>query len=275
MTAEPPCAPVGGAADIGDRLDGAEGLTVALDFDGTLAPIDEDPDAPRITRPARRALSDLVDRPDAAVAVVSGRALSDLRPRVAVDGVRYVGNHGLEYTADDGREVHPGAAERREDLERARDEVQTRLAHVPGVAVEDKDLTATVHYRRTPADRVGTVEDVVANVVSEFDGLEVTSGRQILEIRPGVDWDKGSAVEWLAEGAPDGWATVYVGDDTTDEDAFEALGPDDAGVVVGEHETAASHRLLDRRDVPRLLEWLADDVLGERDSDSDSDSDSD
>ena len=265
MIPGPPWEPVGDAADLGDRLDGAEGLTVALDFDGTLAPIAEDPDAPRITPPARRALSALAERPDTAVAVVSGRRLSDLRPRVAVDGVRYVGNHGLEYAVDGEREAHPGATERREDLQRAREEVETRLAHVPGVDVEDKELTATVHHRRTPADRVGTVEDAVSNVVSEVDGLEATTGKEILEIRPDVDWDKGSAVRRLAEETPPEWPTVYVGDDTTDEDAFEALGPDDAGVAIGEHETAAAYRIADRRDVPRLLEWLASDVLGDRD----------
>jgi len=99
--------PVANSYRIERQLGAAPGLLVALDFDGTLAPIEDDPDAPEITQANRHAVEALADHPDTLVAVVSGRQLADLRPRVAVDGVRYVGNHGLEYTVDGERMVHP------------------------------------------------------------------------------------------------------------------------------------------------------------------------
>ncbi len=245
------------------RLAGAEGLLVGLDFDGTLAPIADDPDAPTIRRACRRALRRLAGRPDATVAVISGRELADLRGRVGVDGVAYAGNHGLELQHGDDTTVHPLAARQRPALARALDRLGERLADVPGVVVEDKGLTGTVHVRRTPAHRVPAVRSAVEGVARTADaGLQVTTGREVFELRPRIAWDKGSAVELLADRTPAGWRTVYLGDDVTDEDAFRAVRPDGLGVLVGSREeTAATHRLPTQAAVAPFLHWLVDDVL--------------
>ncbi|MDS0261526.1 trehalose-phosphatase [Haloarcula sp. S1CR25-12] len=248
--------PVANVYRIDRQLGDAAGLLVALDFDGTLAPIEDDPDAPEITRANRRAVEELVAHPDTMVAVVSGRQLADLRPRVGVEGVRYVGNHGLEYTVDGEREVHPEAEAKMDDVEAVRDELERRLSDMPGVEVEDKGVTLTVHYRRAEDASAEDVTAVVEDVVDPIEGLKTGSGKMIVEVKPTVDWHKGAIVEWLRDEVPATWRTVYVGDDTTDEDAFRVLGPGDFGVLVGERSTAADYRVPAQCEVSRLLNWF-------------------
>ncbi|WP_324665441.1 trehalose-phosphatase [Haloarcula sediminis] len=255
-------APVVDADRVADQLGDAPGLVVALDFDGTLAPIEDDPDTPGITAANRRAVERLVDHPDTLVAVVSGRQLADLRPRVGIEGVRYVGNHGLEYTVDGEREVHPEAEARMADLQDARVEIETRLSEMDGVHVEDKGVTLTVHYRRATDASAEDVTAVVEDVVGPVEGLQTGSGKMIVEVKPTVDWHKGAIVERLRDEVPDTWQTVYVGDDTTDEDAFGVLDEGDLGVLVGDRATAADYRVSTQYEVSRLLDWVAD-ALGD------------
>ena len=248
-------------ADLETRLAGADGLVVGLDFDGTLAPIQPDPDAVSIGPAVQRAVATLAARPDATVAVISGRALDDLRSRVGVGGVVYVGNHGLEMERGGRRSVHPEAETLRPAVERACDAVEARAGDVPGCLVERKGPTATVHYRRTPPDRVREVRAAVEAAAAGEARLRLVSGKQSIEVRPAVDWDKGAAMRRVAGDAPGGWRAVYVGDDTTDEDVFRALGPDDVGVHVGESDdTAAGVPLPDQDAVAPFLAWL-DEVL--------------
>ncbi|ELZ26870.1 trehalose-phosphatase [Halosimplex carlsbadense 2-9-1] len=249
---------------VADRLATAPGVVCCLDFDGVLAPIVDDPDAAAMPPALRERVVALRDRDSVRVAVVSGRELADLRDRIAVDGIAYAGNHGLERRVDDRRSVAPDARESRDAVSRVCDRLGDRLAHVPGVEIEDKGLTATVHVRGVPDDRTPEVERVVRDTVEETtaDGpaMEIRDGKAIREVRPAVEWDKGRAVEQLAEAAPDGWLPLYVGDDVTDEDAFEALRErgDGLGVLVGERETAADYRIERQRDVRELLDLVVD-----------------
>ena len=255
--------PVANVYSIDRQLGEVPGLLVALDFDGTLAPIMDDPDAPEITPANRRAVERLVDHPDTMVAVVSGRQLADLRPRVGIEGIRYVGNHGLEYTVDGEREVHPEAEARMDDLQAAREEIESRLADMEGVHVEDKAVTLTVHYRRARDVSAEAVTAIVEDVVDPIEGLKTGHGKMIVEVKPTVEWHKGAIVERLTEEVPASWRTVYVGDDTTDEDAFRVLGEGDFGVLVGERSTAADYRVPAQCEVSRLLNWLVGVLDGE------------
>lgn len=250
---------------IDDLLSDATGLFVGLDFDGTLAPIVEDPDDPVITPANRLAIRRLRDHAHADVAVISGRALPDLETRVDVDDISYAGNHGLEFRRGGEPDVHSAAAKYRSTVRRASDRIGERLADVQGWEIEDKGATATVHVRNVTDDDVDEVRSAVSTVIAELGNeLEVMQGREVFELRPPIEGDKGTAIRHLSEGIPDGWRVLYVGDDTTDEDAFRAIGPDGIGIVVGDEEesTDASYRLATQADVAPFLDWLTGEVLG-------------
>ncbi|WP_246279772.1 trehalose-phosphatase [Natronomonas salina] len=238
-----------------DRLSGAERLALCLDFDGTLAPIVEDPDAAAMPERTAAALEELAGHPGVDLAVVSGRGLEDLRERVAVDDCVLAGNHGLEIDRGGDRWTHPEVDP--EALDRVRETVAERVESIDGCHVEDKRLTATVHFRRADVGRE-EVRPLVQSAVDDVSGFEATDGRQIVEIRPSVEWDKGEAVRELVDDRALG---IYVGDDTTDEDAFEALEDlpgGGVGILVGDRPSAAEFRVHDVDGVRAFLEWLAD-----------------
>ena len=243
--------------EIAARLERGSGLLVGVDFDGTLAPIVDDPEEPNITPANAVALARLTARPDTVVAVVSGREIGDLRSRAEVPGAVYAGNHGLELARDHEMVVHPAARRHRPALDHAATLARRALGDVPGCLIEDKTLSLTVHYRQVPpALQRGVVDRLDALAPELDDGLCLVSGRKSVEIRPDIDWDKGQAVQWIRTTLPDGYRAVYLGDDTTDEDVFRSLDAGDVGVHVGTRDTVARYRLRYQRDVAPFLDWL-------------------
>ncbi|KTG11638.1 hypothetical protein AUR64_00140 [Haloprofundus marisrubri] len=243
------------------RLPDHHGLLLCLDFDGTLAPIVDDPEAAEITPTNAELVDRLRDAPGIELAVVSGRGLADVRGRVDVDDVTYAGNYGIETDYGDGDiEVHPDAAAAESVVERVRTRLEDELEDEDGVAVEDKRWTTTVHFRRAP-DRAEAVTDRVEAVVAEHgdDQLTTASGRAIVEIKPDVETNKGAVVSGFAAEA-DGYLPMYVGDDVGDRSAFEAI--DAAGgvsVYVGDEDIGATATVASPDEVAALLRWIADD----------------
>ncbi|MFC7203211.1 trehalose-phosphatase [Haloferax namakaokahaiae] len=241
----------------------SEGLLLGVDFDGTLAPIVDDPDAASITPTTVFSMRKLAETPNVSLAVVSGRGLDDLSTRVGFDDVVYAGNHGLELSREGQTTVHPEAAQCRSTIRRLCEEIDSRLsdAGIPGYEVENKGVSATVHFRRVPAEAVSEVVSSVEEVVADVDDVRLTTGKQIRELRPAVEGDKGRVMRQLADSAPGGWRTMYIGDDTTDEDAIREIEPDGIGIRVldgdsREVTTAATYRLDGQEAVPRFLAWV-------------------
>ncbi|WP_276299959.1 trehalose-phosphatase [Halorussus lipolyticus] len=239
-----------------------EGLLVALDFDGTLAAIERRPDEAAIPDPTREAVAALAAEENVEVAVVSGRELADVRERVGLnEAISYAGNHGLEIHASE-YEVHPEAKAGERDIDIICDLLADQLAGIEGVIVENKGVTATVHTRLVADEEVPTVENAVETLVATRDDVRLTTGKNVLELRPAVEWDKGEAVrELYGELVPDDerWLPMYVGDDTTDEAAFSVLDDRGLGVKVGEDPgTGAPYRVADPESVRTVLTWLSD-----------------
>lgn len=238
-------------------------LVLLLDFDGTLAPIVPRPEMAAMPDDTRRALDRLMARPGVEVAVVSGRGMADVRERAAIPGIAYAGNHGMEIHGAGLERVHPEAAAARPALEDAAGEIERGLAGIDGAFVEDKELTLSIHFRQA-ADREAEVRRVVMDAADGREGLKVTEGKMVLEVRPRVEWDKGRAVLFLLGEMrpPSGAPVLYLGDDTTDEDAFRAVaewGASGEGVLVAEspRPTSAHARLHDPSEVAGLFAALA------------------
>lgn len=194
------------------------------DIDGVLSAIAPTPGEAFVAAAARGALARLARRLDL-VAIVSGRAAADGEAMVGVPGLVYVGNHGLERSERGTRSVHPGAAGG-EALGEALDEVGAIMAateHAGAILVENKGVTGTVHYRlAADPEAARAVLLPAAMAAAEARGLVVTEGRLIVELRPSVAANKGTAiVELVAERRLRG--AVFFGDDVTDVDGFAAL----------------------------------------------------
>ncbi|WP_157972698.1 trehalose-phosphatase [Haloprofundus halophilus] len=254
------------------RLPDHEGLLLCLDFDGTLAPIVDDPEEATITPTNAELVERLRGAPGIKLAVVSGRGLEDVRDRVDVSDVTYAGNYGIETDHGDGDiEVHPEAEAAEPVVEEVRTRLEDELADEDGVAVEDKRWTTTVHFRRAP-DRAEAVTERVEAVVDEHgdDQLVTASGRAIVEIKPDVETNKGEVVDAFAAAA-DGYLPMYVGDDVGDRSAFEAIASaGGVSVYVGDEDIGATTTVESPEEVAALLRWLADDgvsYIGGNDSD--------
>ncbi|MEY8017908.1 trehalose-phosphatase [Mycobacterium servetii] len=232
--------------DAAQALDPPSNPAVFYDFDGTLSDIVDDPDAARPIAGATTALQKLAAR--CPVAVLSGRDLADVTRRVGVPGIWYAGSHGFELTAPDGtHHQNDDAAAAIPVLERAAAQLRERLGPIPGVMVEHKRFGVAVHYRNAPRDRVGEVAAAV-RAAGRHSALRVTTGREVIELRPDLDWDKGKTLRWVLEHlhlAGSGALTpIYLGDDITDEDAFDAVRDGGVPILVrhdedGDRATAA------------------------------------
>ena len=240
-------------------------MLVALDFDGTLAPIVERPEDAALLPRLRAPLDRLVDRADTIGAIVSGRGLTDVRDRVALESIYYAGNHGFEIEGPGVDRVHPEAESARPSLERCVESLEAALADEPGTEIEDKRWTLSIHYRRAEREGAG---DRVRSAIREHcqqPGLRVTEGKKVFEIRPDVDWDKGRATEFLldvvtreVEGP---LPAIFIGDDRTDEDAFAVVRDLGGGIVVGDpppDDTVAVAWLRGPEEVASLIERMAD-----------------
>ncbi|MEX1344399.1 MAG: trehalose-phosphatase, partial [Candidatus Limnocylindrales bacterium] len=230
---------------------------VFLDYDGTLTPIVDDPAKARLPGATRAAIERLAARTP--VAIVSGRDLDDVCSLVAIEGIWYAGSHGLELRDPDGRRI-----EQAEDylpaLESAESACREALREVPEARVERKRFAIAVHDRRVPDEERERVADAVEAVAADHPRLRVTGGKRIHELRPDIDWDKGRALLWLIDelGLDDEQhLPIYLGDDVTDEDAFEVLAERGLGFVVrGEddaRQTWADFALADPDEVCWLL----------------------
>ena len=218
-----------------ERLTSAPGEAgIFLDFDGVLAPIVARPEDAYPPPETRSELERLVRR-YALVGVISGRAGDDVRARVGVDGVVYVGSHGLE--------LNP-------DAERWRQRIRDFTSGVPWAEhhTELKGLTVAFHFRDAPdeAAAVRELEEIAARATDE--GLVARFGRKVLEVLPPIGSNKGTAVRHLLEGAGLKRALV-AGDDTTDLDAFRALDGIEHAVRVAVVSSESPELLRDYADI--------------------------
>src|SRR5207302_6561960 len=158
----------------------------------------------------------------ALVAVVSGRTGADARKLVGVDGLTYVGNHGLEILSERCAELVPEARPWVPRIAAVLDDV-ARMHAIPGVLIENKGATASLHYRMTP-DPDQARRELLAILARRAitSGLRIEEGRRVINLLPPLTVTKGSAVSWLVrEHGLD--RLVYLGDDVTDAHAFKAL----------------------------------------------------
>jgi trehalose 6-phosphate phosphatase len=203
-----------------------DGTAILLDIDGTLAPIVDNASDAHVPQSTRQLLTAVANR-YGLVACVSGRRASEARAMVGVGTISYLGSHGVELLRAGWTEavLDPGVEDwvrRIQEFGRDADTADTRKLRV---RLEDKGSIVAFHWRGAPDQEAARAAvDAIAARANEA-GLRTHWGRKVLEVRPPVRMDKGAGIRnFLETSGPEIEAALYVGDDSTDLDAFRALG---------------------------------------------------
>ncbi|GJJ18086.1 putative glycosyl hydrolase [Mycolicibacterium mageritense] len=248
---------------------------LCLDFDGTLSEIVGDPDTATPAEGVGKQLTRLVEL--CPVAIVSGRDLGDIRNRVGIPGLWYSGSHGYELARPDGGyEQYDDAVAAIGHLQEAAAALESELKRIAGVRIERKRFAVAVHYRGAAQSDVADIIEITRRRGRAHD-LRTTHGRKVVELRPDIDWDKGTALGWLRHHVGQSLRTlpIYIGDDITDEDAFDSVRSSGIGIVVRNSEdsdgpSAAQFSLNSTREVAEFLQRLGDWLEREEQSEADA-----
>lgn len=252
--------------ELASRLGGAS-PAVFLDYDGTLTPIVDRPQDAVISDRMRETVRALAER--CTVCVVSGRDRAVVQELMGVYDLVVAGSHGFDiWSPEVGTIEHSAASGFEELLARVTTELDEELGSIDGAAVEPKHASVAAHYRLASESGRRQIKEVVERLLAEHpDELKVTPGKMVYEIQPKLDWDKGKAVLHLLGvlGLDNNQVPIYVGDDITDEHAFEALAGRGIGVIVASpndpeargRTTAADFVLDSVEEVERFLDSLA------------------
>jgi trehalose 6-phosphate phosphatase len=235
-------------------------VLVALDFDGTLAPLQDDPENSRMLPASREAVDALTDIDGVHVSLVTGRAFENIM-RVADPHPDWflVGSHGIEVVAPHERVSYSTPQLVPEGLLEGFHQI---VRDIPGPRIEVKPFGLAIHTRGLDAEVAAAAEAATRLLCDEWpDELVMRSGHGILECAVS-DRTKGHGLRSLWE-ALDVHGTLFIGDDVTDEDGFAVLGTGDLGIKVGQGVTKASHRVADPHEVTRVL-WRLHERLASR-----------
>jgi trehalose-phosphatase len=203
---------------------------IFLDFDGTLVPIRKNPAQVRLAKRTKNILKRLADKDNMNIAVVSGRELDDIKKKIALGNIIYVGNHGFEISGPDVDFILPAAKKAEKWLKVVKEKLREQLTGFKGVIIEDKKFSLSVHYRMAGRMKTAQIVEIISSVTAPYlrkHKIRLTKGKKVREIRPPVNWNKGRAVEKILKLGRKRTGRkripLCIGDDRTDEDIFRLL----------------------------------------------------
>nr|WKN38635.1 trehalose-phosphatase [Tunicatimonas sp. TK19036] len=229
-----------------------------FDYDGTLTPIVPHPEDALLSPATREKLSQLAKL--APVIIISGRDRDDVKQLVGIENIYYTGSHGFDIEGP--QQVAFGLPEGNsiiETVEEVARALQKKLSSLEGILVEPKKYAVAVHYRNARKNVGSKVIALTQELVDQYPGLRTGAGKMVIEVRPTIDWDKGKAMQWIADKLclqELGFHHFYMGDDITDEDAFKLLPEHGTGIIVGDHQspTYADYRIDSASEMDELLD---------------------
>ncbi len=240
------------------KIKNAKKIFLALDYDGTLSTIVKNPKQAFLSSQTRTLLKQLCKTPHLQLAIVTGRSMQDIQKLVGIQDIIYIANHGFEISANTKTWIHPQAKKSIPLLNQALLELHERLNAIPGILIENKKVTASIHYRKTPSRLTKKIQMEINKILSNHPKIfKKTDGKKVFEIRPNINWDKGQALKkvlrkkYSSKNQP---LTLFLGDDQTDEDVFRMLTQKDLGIRVGYAST--SHADLYVRNTPEVSRLL-------------------
>lgn len=220
--------------NIEKRLWSAKGILLLLDFDGTLTPIVDRPKGAELSPEMRGILKFLAKKRGFEVAIISGRSISDLKQKIKIRNIIYVGNHGLEIERRKKKFIYPQASKSIRTMKELKKILKARLGSIKGTIVEDKGVGLAIHYRMVKNSDVPELKRMVRQIFRPFmekRKIKIGYGKKVLEAKAPITWDKGKAASMILDSfKKEKPLSFYLGDDRTDEDAFSAL--DGKGITV-------------------------------------------
>ncbi|KAL0589459.1 hypothetical protein ABG067_002363 [Albugo candida] len=240
-------------------------VVIFLDYDGTLSPIVNDPLAAILSPETRQTIAQLNEH--FVTGIITGRSLSKIQEFVQLPQLYYAGSHGFDIAGPNNTSIkNQVAVEFLKDLEALRDALKEGVQGVSGAQVEDNLFSISLHYRNVDPMNQQKIADLAHEVGSRYPSIRCNQGKMVFEYKPKMDWNKGKALLWLLHELKldnqDDVYTIYIGDDTTDEDAFCVLNdtsnPSGVGILVSDHSkvTGASYTLQDTNEVRVFLNEL-------------------
>ncbi len=245
---------------------GNKRIALFLDYDGTLTPIAASPDKAVIPPKIKELLKRLSKNKKCTPVIITGRSLKDIKKKTGLKNIIYAGNHGLQIEGPNIKFRAPVPPHYRIILQKIKKKLNERLSGIKGVLLEDKGLSLSIHYRlvnKKYAPIVKTSFYEVAAPYRKSGKIKTKTGKKVLEIRPAVKWDKGKAVLWLLQRLPapgsNPFIPVYIGDDSTDEDAFKALKTKGLTILVGRNvKSHAQYYILNSRETLDFISRISE-----------------
>ncbi|MCK4385097.1 MAG: trehalose-phosphatase [candidate division Zixibacteria bacterium] len=246
------------------KIFGKKFLFIGLDYDGTLTPIVSHPHHARLPHDTKSLLTNLCALPHTLLCIISGRSWEDVRRKVGIKRIIFAGNHGMEIKGGGFSFSIKDSQKYVEEINKICRKLTQRLKEIEGVWVENKGLTASVHYRLADSEDIQKVKQIIFPIINTSKDLKLNRGKKVWEIRPNIDWNKGKAVAYILERClGKDWkskgAVVYIGDDKTDEDAFSLLKQNGVTALVSRKPpriSNAQYSLAHPKEVISFLRWL-------------------
>ena len=241
------------------RLRVAKRIFFFFDYDGTLTPIVSHPEEAILSKEIKSLLLALKKNPRYILAIVTGRSIEDIRNRVGLKGIYYIGNHGLEiFEPKKGiKQLFPlGVVP---ELKKIRDELSRQFMGIEGIFIEDKKSILAIHYRNADLRWVPSILMAIKQKLkNSVAPLGLGFGKYVVEVRPNSTVNKGTAVlELLDQFNQDEVLPLYIGDDQTDEDAFRVLNRRGITIFVGlSGNSSAQYYVNDPLEVHEFLRMI-------------------
>lgn len=228
-----------------------------LDYDGTLTPIVSRPELAVISKEMQDTVKKLSQK--YTTAIVSGRMREDVEKLVGIQGLIYAGSHGFDIKGPQVSMVQPQAEKTIPLVSKIIERLKKELSNLEGVIIEEKKFSVAVHYRLADEKGIPGIKTLVREIIQENKSLRLMEGKKVFEILPAIDWNKGKAVKWVMNALGINWedfSVVYIGDDTTDEDAFRVVSTRGTSILVSDKSktSAADFVLSSPKEVKELFE---------------------
>lgn len=242
-------------------------LFLFLDYDGSLTPIVATPQQAILCKETKDVLDRVSRNSRYKIAFISGRALKDIREKIGLKNVIYVGNHGAEIEGPKIKFESPISPRCRAILEHIKTDLEEKLSSIKGAILEDKGLSLSVHFRMVDKKQIPQVKAIVHECAILYlvrGKIKIKSGKMVLEMRLPLEWDKGKVVLWLLARQKFAMSErplipIYIGDDKTDEDAFKVVKNKGLTIFVGKPKPSyAQYYLKNTREVTQFLKRILD-----------------